>query len=77
MILEMAATVGGVWPLRRLVHMGIVRGLRALHAHLPNALWFAPYRVQRANILTTDGKRLINGWYCHRKPLNYLSLRSW
>ncbi len=65
MILGTAATLGGVWALRRLAHMGILRGLRAPrlpHAHIPNAFGLAPNRVQQVHIPTAGGKRLVGWW---------------
>lgn len=65
MILGAVATAGGLWILRRLVHLGIERGLRAprvLHAHLPNAFGLAPDRIQQVHIPTAGGKRLTGRW---------------
>jgi pimeloyl-ACP methyl ester carboxylesterase len=65
MILGTAATVGGVWALRRLAHLGIVRALRAPrvpHAHVPNTFGLAPDRVRAIHVATTGGKRLAGWW---------------
>ncbi len=65
MILGTVATLGGVWALRRLAHLGIVRGLRAPrvpHAHVPNAFGLAPDRVEQVHIPTASGKRLVGWW---------------
>ena len=65
MILGAAATAGGFWALRRLAHLGIVRGLRAPrvpHAHLPNAFGLAPDRIQQVHVPTAGGKRLTGWW---------------
>lgn len=64
-LLGAAATACGVWALRRLAHLGIVRGLRAPrvpHAHLPNPFGLAPDRIQQVHIPTTGGKRLTGWW---------------
>jgi len=64
MILGTAATVGGVWALRRLLHRGIVRGLRAPrvpHAQELRAFGLPPDRVREVDIPATGGKRLA-GW---------------
>lgn len=65
MILGTVATLGGVWALRRLAHLGIVHGLRAPrvpHAHVPNAFGIASDRVEQAHIPTAGGKRLVGWW---------------
>ena len=65
LILGAAATLGGVWALRQLAHLGIVRGLRAPrvpHAHVPNAFGLAPDRVQQVHMPTAGGKRLVGWW---------------
>ena len=62
MILETAASVSGFWALRRLIHMGIVRSLRAPRVpftHMPNAFGLPPDRVQEVHISTIGAKRLI------------------
>ncbi len=63
-MLGTVATVGGTLALRRLVHLGIVRGLRAPRvAHPPGqrAFGLVPERVRAVHISTTGGKRLA-GW---------------
>jgi len=65
MILGTAATVGGAWALRRLVHMGIVRGLRAPrvpHAQGPGAFGLSPDQIREVSIPAAGGKRL-SGWW--------------
>ena len=62
MILETAASVSGFWALRRLIHMGVVRDLRAPRVpftHMPNAFGLPPDRVQEVHISTIGAKRLI------------------
>jgi len=64
MILGTVATVGGLWALRRWIHMGIVRGLRAprvLHAQGTRAFGLPPDRIREVHIPTAGGKRLV-GW---------------
>ena len=64
MMLGAVATVGGAWALRRLAHLGILRGLRAPRVAHPSgqrAFGLTPDRVQGVHIPTTGGKRLA-GW---------------
>jgi pimeloyl-ACP methyl ester carboxylesterase len=64
MILSVLATVGGAWALRRLAHLGIVRGLRAPRVAYPfgqRAFGLSTDQVQAVHIPTIGGKRLA-GW---------------
>jgi len=64
MILEAAATAGGVWALRRLAHEAILRGLRAprlAHTLVPGQLGLAADRVRDVRIPGPRGRRLF-GW---------------
>lgn len=64
MILGTAATMGAVWALRRLAHLGIVRGLRAPrvpHAGGQHGFGLSPDRVQEVRIPASGGKQLV-GW---------------
>lgn len=64
MILEAAATAGGVWALRRLAHAAILRGLRAprlAHVQGPEEQALAADRVREVRIPGPRGKGLF-GW---------------
>ncbi len=62
LILGAVAALGGAWALRRLVHLGIVRGLRAPrvpHGHVRNGFGLASDRVRQVRIRTAGGKHLV------------------
>lgn len=64
MIAETATAVGGMWVLRRMVHLAIVQGLRAprlVHTTAPSDLGVASERVREVRILGERGKNLF-GW---------------
>src|SRR5487761_2783496 len=64
MIVEAAATAGGVWALRQLTHHAILRGLRAPrlgHAQGPGEQDFAADRVRAVRIPGPRGRQLF-GW---------------
>ena len=64
MIVEAAATAGGVWALQQLTHHAILRGLRAPrlgHARGPGEQDFAADRVRAVRIPGPRGRQLI-GW---------------
>lgn len=64
MILETAATAGGVWALRRLAHGAILRGLRAPrleHAQAPGEQGIPADRVRELRIPGPRGRQLF-GW---------------
>jgi pimeloyl-ACP methyl ester carboxylesterase len=64
MILETAATAGGVWALRRLAHGAILRGLRAPrleHTQAPGERGIPAERVREVRIPGPRGKQLF-GW---------------
>ncbi len=85
MILEAAATVGGAWALRRLVHGAILRGLRAprlQHAHGPGEQGIAADRVREVRIPGPRGRQLF-GWLvsppatAHRPAPAVLAMHGW
>ena len=60
-VLGAAATLGGVWALRKLAHRGIVRGLRAPrvpHEPLDDAFGLTSDRVRQVHVPTAGGKHL-------------------
>ena len=64
MIVEAAATAGGVWALRRMAHRAILRGLRAPrlgHSQEPGDKGFAADRVLEVRIPGPRGRQLF-GW---------------
>lgn len=64
MIVEAAATVGGVWALRRMAHQAILRSLRAprlAHSQSPGDQAFAADRVREVRIPGPRGRHLF-GW---------------
>jgi len=64
MIFEAAATAGGVWALRRLAHVAILRGLRAprlRHSQAPDEQALAADRVREVRIPGPRGRGLF-GW---------------
>ena len=64
MILEAAATLGGVWALRRLVHVAILRGLRAPrlgYSQTPDQQGLAADLVRDVRIPGPRGRTLF-GW---------------
>jgi pimeloyl-ACP methyl ester carboxylesterase len=64
MILETAATAGGVWALRMLAHGAILRGLRAprlAHSQGPGGQGIAADRVREVHIPGPRGRQLF-GW---------------
>jgi pimeloyl-ACP methyl ester carboxylesterase len=64
MIVEAAATAGGVWALRRLAHVAILRGLRAPrlgHAQGPDEHGLVADQVREVRIPGLRGKALF-GW---------------
>ena len=85
MILETAATVGAVWALRSLSHLGIVRGLRAprvMHAHGSDGFGLPPGRMRQISIPAAGGKQLF-GWLvlppqaCNRPVPAVLVMHGW
>lgn len=70
MILGTAAAVGGIWALRRLAHLGILRGLRAPrvpHEHAPDTPGLQSGQIRQVSIPSAGGKRLF-GWLVLPSP---------